>query len=408
MKGLGVSDDLRRFVHTDVEGRVTAFLSKDDVLKQGSWGREQALLLASELCEAETNGNILLSDVFFTAKLIRDLLQKDDLGAMGAALEKFQAVEEDQILEDGVIQFLQSHKIGMALIANCSERLEAGQAQLQEELFVNNLEQAVTEVRRAEGEMTASAVSDVAIAFWKLKSSKPEGKLMSKHKLSVQMMTQEFWMVMSRGIRNMLTSTLTSCFEVILDQGLEKSFDLQEILVSMKSSELVQHHFWTDIGKSLPQSLKKELDRYAAACETVSALFDFVIAKKTNRAPAKEPTSDDLKQWSSCDVEVCAFLDDAAIMEGFKNHFVFVASKELQAKAMAAFRHVGEMVEACLGAVSDLAEMALQLSHVKDGSVLGKAGLWGLVLPAFVQAGKRGESIVAGHFSALSVGIQLF
>ena len=76
LKAMGVSDDLRSFVHTDVESRMTAFLSKEEVLKPNSWSRDQVVTLASEICAADDQGNPLVADVALTAKLTRDLLQK--------------------------------------------------------------------------------------------------------------------------------------------------------------------------------------------------------------------------------------------------------------------------------------------------------------------------------------------
>ena len=39
------------------------------------------------------------------------------------ALERFGNMAEEEILEDGVLQFLQKHKIGMQIISKCEARL---------------------------------------------------------------------------------------------------------------------------------------------------------------------------------------------------------------------------------------------------------------------------------------------
>ncbi|CAE7538291.1 unnamed protein product, partial [Symbiodinium sp. CCMP2592] len=98
LNDLGVSDNVREFVHADVESRMTTFLGKEDVLKDGSWGRNQARNLASEVCDQKSNS--LFENVIFTCELTRDLLA-DDISGMASALERFAKVAEEDVLEDG-------------------------------------------------------------------------------------------------------------------------------------------------------------------------------------------------------------------------------------------------------------------------------------------------------------------
>ena len=115
-----MSDKVSEFVHADVESRMTTFLGKEEVLKEGSWGRTQAKNLASEVCAQKSNS--LFENVIFTCEVIRDLLT-DDISAMANALERFGNMAEGEILEGGVLQFLQKHKIGMQIISKCEARL---------------------------------------------------------------------------------------------------------------------------------------------------------------------------------------------------------------------------------------------------------------------------------------------
>ena len=401
IKGFGLSEDLRDFAHTDVETRMTSFLGKEDVLKHGSWGREQALTLATEICNAFDAGNDLLSEVAFTARLIKDLLQVSDLGAMSSALERFHKVEQEQILEDGVIQFLQKHKNGMGIIADCQKRIEEGQAQLQGELFVTNLQDALNRVKEAEDAMTGDAVSDVVSCFWNMKASKDEQKLTSKHRLSVQMMMKDFWRAMGTGVRTMLSSTLVTCLEEILGYKKAKdeattpdpAFDLDDVLRQMACAGLAQHQFWSkpDVAKVLPASLKKDMDAYTSLQTEVAELVRFVFSKKKimkiDATCFREPTSDCLRSWSHCDTPLATYVFDENIADAFKQQFIRAAAEELQQKAVAAFHSVGTMVQGCIDSVSNLESMASSLAEVKLEVTLGKDGLWSSVLPSLLEAG---------------------
>ena len=379
----GMGQELRDFVHTDVEARMTSFLSKEEVVKHGSWGREQALSLATEICDAFDAGNSLLSAVAFTARVVKDLLQVSDLSATNSALERFHKAEQEEILEDGVVQFLQKHKTGMAIISDCQQRVEHGQAQLQGELFVCNLQEALSRVQASEGEMTASAVSDVVVPFWNIKRSKDEQKLTSKHRFSVQGMLKEFWQVVQKGVHTMLSSTLTTCLESLVeavvarsgskqpdDVDAHSSLDIEEVFRAMECAELTKHQFWADTAKAAPASLAKDRDKYGSLCGEIAGLARFVFSKK-KIGPGRvgDPTSDCLKQWSTCDVALSRYLDDSgddescqSAIQAFKQHFVQAAATELQEKAMAAFRAVGAMVQSCVESASSLEEMAASLA----------------------------------------------
>ena len=276
--------------------------------------------------------------------------------------------------------------------------MEAGQAQLQEELHVSNLEGALKDVRECQGEMTGHAISDVVTHFWKLKISKPENKLMHKHRLRVQSLVKEFWDCLTTGIQNIVSSTMASCIEELLHrlEGTDvtkeeiQEFDLDETLQTIACSEVIHHEFWTkDVGlKKLPQSLTQLFDSYGKACDTVQALTRYVFAKnKIGTTRVKDPTSDLLHEWTACDVLVCAFVEEGAILKGFKETFVKVAVKDLDDRAMTAFQDVGRMISNCMSAVSDLDTIAGQLAEVKNIAALGKNGLWNLVLPSFIKAG---------------------
>ena len=405
LKGMGKLADVKSFIHADVESRMTAFLSKEDVLKHGSWGREQARLLAAEVCQAYEGENALLSDVSGTASLIRDLLQKDDLQAMSAALERFKNVDEDEVLDDGLFQFLQKHKTGVAIIADCTKCIQEGEVQLQGELFLKKLQEALNSIKSVEDQMTASAISDVVKTFWDLKSSKTVPNMVSKHKVALDVLMKDFWRLVSSGVNNMLSSTLASCLELLLDQldrkrqghgtsnesnanGFSDSHETEfaEVLREMKCEALLKHEFWKQAGKCLPQTLQQDLTRFEKVSITVSDLASYVFCKE-DKLRAREVTSDNLKEWASCDVEVCRFLKEPALLEAFQSVFMKVAADELHSRAMAVFERVGCLVDACLSQVSGLNSMALSLADVKekDVSMLGK-GLWTPVLTCFVQA----------------------
>ena len=309
------------------------------------------------------------------------------------------------MLEDGVLQFFQKHKIGMALIADCKKRIEEGQAQLQEELYVCKLRQSLQEVKDFEKEMTGDAVSDVVLTFWKIKTGKNENKLMSKHKSAVQMIYKEFWATVAAGIHNMLCSSFCSCVELLLEhvviattgklgtlseadmRKMEAELDLEDVFRAMRNEGLTKHEFWQTAGSEMPKSMQEEFQKYAQACEAASGLMQFVLAlRKAPGIRAPEPTTDTLNAWRNCAGELSHFLDCLHDSCGFNELFVMPVEEEFQRRAIAAFHEVGKTVGTCTAAVSDLEKMACCLAQVKDDSVLGKDGPWTLVLPAFVQA----------------------
>ena len=167
----------------------------------------------------------------------------------------------------------------------------------------------------------------------------------------------------------------------------DQAFDLEDILKHMAGSQILDHEFWSEVRKAVPPNLVKDMDRYSSLKVDLAGLIRFVFGKhKIGATCTSDPSSDDLKNWTSCDDVLRYYDPDGVSTDKFKDLFIKVATDELNERSIAAYRSVSSIVQGCINSASSLGAMATSLQDVKNHAMLGKDGPWASILASLLKA----------------------
>ena len=372
LRDIGVPDEeLSDFALTEIEHRLTDLLrqmSLEEVSKPTSFGREQAVNLCTELLTGLPQ-QPLLKAVSESASILKGLLQNSDVSSLAKsvkAVEDSQGDGDDGVAEDddgaqdkaGLTAFLKLHKVGMAIMADATARMKAGQTELEGELHVASVRDLLSDVKKLPMPWGVEGLEETLLPFVQGRASgREESSLLPKHRLSIDMMMKEFFAFVQDGFVAESKNSISGCVEILLEfwdkreevAPTQEETSLEEIIDQIRLKDYLCHEFWKAVDEQMPDNLVRQLKDFNEKTVQFGDLVYYVfVSRKVPPAEALQPTqpsADLLRIWAEDLLpSMRGLFDSETTLERCLSIFAAAAKEDLRDKVLGCFADVGKIV----------------------------------------------------------------